>query len=88
MKQEEALNILYEEYKKQEAPEAGNTIDINKLIVLKDCLYYEGKHKYYVFQFEKEYTLMTDADKEITVCRARTLADVIGYIEKIELERG
>lgn len=64
------------------------SIDINKLIVLKDCLYYEGKHKYYIFQFEKEYTLMTDADKEITVCRAGTLADVIGYIEKIELKRG
>lgn len=87
MRQEEALNALYQEYKKQETPEESNAIDLNKLIVLKDCLYYEGKHKYYIFQFEQEYTLMTDADKEITVCRAKTLTDVIGYVENIELGR-
>ncbi len=87
MKQEEALSLLYGQYKRQETPEEGNAININNLIVLKDCLYYEGKHRYYIFQFQKEYTLMTDTDKKIAVHRAGTLAEVIDYIEKNELER-
>ena len=27
-------------------------LDINKFVVLKDCMYYEGMHKYYIFQFD------------------------------------
>lgn len=80
MNQSEILNILYQNQKE----EKKKTVDINKLIVLKDCLYYEGTHKYYIFQSQSKYTLMTDADKKIALCRSDTLSDVIRYIEQIE----
>nr|DAT19614.1 MAG TPA: hypothetical protein [Bacteriophage sp.] len=31
-------------------------LDINQFVVLKDCMCYEGMHKYYIFQFDKKGT--------------------------------
>ena len=57
--------------------------DINKFVVLKDCMYYEGTHKYYIFQFDGTYTLLADTNRAI-LYRAESFADMIGYIERME----
>lgn len=58
-------------------------LDINKFAVLKDCMYYEGTHKYYIFQFGSTYTLLADANKAI-LYRAESFANMITYIERME----
>jgi anti-repressor protein len=56
---------------------------INKFVVLKDCMYYEGMHKYYIFQFDSAYTLLADTNRAI-LYRAESFADMISYIERLE----
>ena len=51
-------------------------LDINKFVVLKDCMYYEGTHKYYIFQFDGTYTLLADTNRAI-LYRAEGFADMI-----------
>lgn len=58
-------------------------LDIDKFVVLKDCMYYEGMHKYYIFQFDSAYTLLADTNRAI-LYRAESFADMISYIERME----
>lgn len=58
-------------------------LDINKFVVLKDCMYYEGTHKYYIFQFDSTYILLADTNRAI-LYRAKSFADMISYIERME----
>ena len=46
-------------------------LDINKFVVLKDCMYYEGTHKYYIFQFDSTYHyLLTQTEQSCTEQKA------------------
>ena len=58
-------------------------LDINQFVVLKDCMCYEGMHKYYIFQFDSAYTLLADTNRAI-LYRAESFADMISYIERME----
>jgi hypothetical protein len=46
-------------------------------------MYYEGMHKYYIFQFDSAYTLLADTNRAI-LYRAESFADMISYIERTE----
>lgn len=46
-------------------------------------MYYEGIHKYYIFQFDSAYTLLADTNRAI-LYRAESFADMINCIERME----